>query len=211
VLKSGVTLQKIQLCKDTEKTFVIFRFPRKPVPVSQQLRLTFQLFLIVGLVEVINLMTGRSLNMFGIVPRETFGLTGIFTAPFIHGNLTHFVSNLPPLLLFTLLTFQHGKIRFWSATLGIVVLGGLAVWLFGRSSIHIGASGVIFGYFGFLLVAGFVSKEFKLTAIALFVGLFYGGMLWGVLPVNAYISFESHLFGLLAGAFMALLIGSAKR
>jgi membrane associated rhomboid family serine protease len=185
--------------------------PRQSVTFGSQLRFAFQLFVVMALVELINLLSGRALNQFGLIPRETFGLIGIVTSPFIHGNLSHFISNMPPLLLFTILVFEHGRLRFWFASIGIVVLGGLAVWFFGRPSIHIGASGLIFGYFGYLLVAGLISREFKLLFISLFVAIVYGGMLWGVLPTQPMVSFESHLFGLIAGVVMALLIGRAKR
>jgi membrane associated rhomboid family serine protease len=185
--------------------------PRKSVSFGQQLRLAFQLFLIMAVVEVINMVSGRFLNQFGLIPRETMGLIGIVTSPFIHGNLTHFLGNMPPLLLFTVLVLEHGRTRFWLASIGIVILGGAGVWLFGRASIHIGASGLVFGYFGYLFVAGFISKEFKLLSISIFVAVLYGGMLWGVLPTQPMVSFESHLFGLIAGIMMALLVGRAKR
>ncbi len=190
---------------------MLIRFARRPVSLKVQLKIVFNLFLVVAAIELINTLTGRTLNQFGIIPRTDVGLIGILSAPFIHGNSLHFASNIVPLLLFATLMLEHGRLRFWLGSTGIIVLGGLAVWAFGRNSIHIGASGLIFGYLGFLVTAGIVSKELKLLVIALFVGFFYGGMLWGVLPTQEYISFESHLFGLLAGIFMALLIGGAKR
>ena len=190
---------------------MLFRFPRKPVPLKAQLSIVFKLFLFVGAIELVNTFTGRFLNQFGILPRTEFGLFGILFAPFIHGNSLHFAGNIAPLLLFSALMLEHGRLRYWLVSSGIVIIGGLGVWTFARSSIHIGASGLIFGYLGYLVAAGLVSKELKLLVIAVFVGFFYGGMLWGVLPTQDFISFESHLFGLLAGIVMALLVGSAKR
>ncbi|MDX1342534.1 MAG: rhomboid family intramembrane serine protease [Reinekea sp.] len=190
---------------------MLFRFPRKTVPLRAQLKLVIQIFLLVSAVELINLLTGRSLNSFGIIPRTMSGLYGIATAPFIHGNSVHFASNLLPLLLFSALMLEHGRVRFWLTTVGVILLGGGAVWLFGRAAVHIGASGLIFGYFGFLVTAGIISRELKLLFIAGVVGFFYSGILWGVIPSQSYVSFESHLFGLLAGMAIALLIGSAKR
>lgn len=189
---------------------VLISFKRQNVPVTQQIRYLVTLAALLIIIEVANMLSGRALNQFGLLPGTTTGLLGIFSAPFLHGNWAHLLSNLPPLLVFSLLMFQHGRWRMVLASIGIILIGGLLVWQFGRMSFHVGASGVVFGYFGFLLVAGFVSKEFKLLLIAIAVGLLYGGMLWGVLPIKAYVSFESHLFGLLAGAFMAMLIGSAK-
>lgn len=190
---------------------MLIRFARRPVPLKAQLKIVFNLFVIMGAIELVNTFTGRFLNNFGIIPRTEAGLVGILFAPFIHGNALHFAGNIVPLLLFAALMLEHGRLRFWLVSTGIVVLGGFGVWAFGRTSIHIGASGLIFGYLGFLVAAGIVSKELKLLVISLFVGFFYGGMLWGVLPTQDYISFESHLFGLLAGILMALLVGSAKR
>ena len=81
----------------------------------------------------------------------------------------------------------------------------MLVWLLGREALHLGASGLIYGYFGFLIFAGFISKRLKLIAISLLVSFFYGGMIFGVLPVAGFISWESHLFGFLIGVVAAKL------
>lgn len=156
-------------------------------------------------VEIINMATGRSLGQFGIYPRNIHTLSGIFTAPFIHGSLIHLLSNAIPLVIFSFLLQIHGSRRFIQVSLWIMFAGGLMVWLFGRSAMHIGASGVLYGYFAYLVMAGFLSKQFKLLLISCFVMLGYGGMIWGVLPSIArpYISWESHLFGAFAGALCA--------
>lgn len=189
---------------------MLIKFQRQPIPLTRQLRFAFNVAVVLALVEAVNLFSGRLLNNFGIVPRDIGHLYGIFTAPWIHGNLLHFTSNLMPLLIFTVLVFQHGRLRFWLVTWGVVILGGLAVWFFGRPAVHIGASGLIFGYFGFLILAGFLSKEPKLLVISLLVAVFYGGLIWGVLPQAGYISFESHLFGFIAGLAMAFIVGRAR-
>jgi membrane associated rhomboid family serine protease len=92
-----------------------------------------------------------------------------------------------------------------------VILGGLGTWLLARSAVHLGASGLVFGYAGFLLVAGFVERSIKGIAVAVAVGLLYGGMvLQGITPVSSYVSWESHLFGLVAGVLAAFVIATPE-
>ena len=163
------------------------------------------------LVEVVNALTGRSLGQFGIYPRQLHSLTGLVTAPFIHGSPVHLLSNAIPLAIFSFLLLMHGTKRFILVSLWIMIVGGGLVWLFGRNAMHIGASGVLYGYFGYLLTAGFLSRQFKLLLISLFVMLGYGGMIWGVLPSRPYISWESHLFGALAGILFAFFCFKKKK
>ncbi len=163
--------------------------------------------IILTVIEVINLLTFRSLVQFGILPRNLLSLPFIFTAPFIHGGLWHFFSNIVPLGIFSFLLLQHGKSRFYMVTVTCILLTGICVWLFARSASHVGASGLIYSYFGYLLFAGIISREFKLIVISIVVGFVYGGMVFGVLPVHAYVSWESHLFGLLSGIACAFWWG----
>lgn len=169
------------------------------------LQIVFGLFALLTLLELINLLTGRVLSQFAIYPRTIFGLSGIIVSPFIHGSIWHYVSNLVPVCLFSFLVLQYGRSRFIAVSLFIILLTGGLVWLLGRSSFHLGASGLIYGYFGFLLLAGFLSKRPKLILISLLVGFFYGGMIFGVLPIRSFISWESHLFGLISGLIAAKL------
>jgi membrane associated rhomboid family serine protease len=97
-----------------------------------------------------------------------------------------------------------------AATTIIVVLGGIAVWLLGKTAIHIGASGLIFGWFGFLLVRGLVEKRVIPLLIAIAIVVLYGGMFWGVLPGQPGVSWEAHLFGFIAGAAAAVLLRSGR-
>lgn len=177
---------------------------------KKRARIVLVIVSLLFIIEIINALTGRSLGQFGIYPRQLHSLPGLLTAPFIHGNLVHLLSNAIPLAIFSFLLLIHGTKRFIAVTLWIVVVGGGLVWLFGRSAMHIGASGVLYGYFGYLLVAGFLSRQFKLLLISLFVMLGYGGMIWGVLPSRPYISWESHLFGALAGVVAAYLLQKRK-
>ncbi len=155
------------------------------------------------LIEIINVFTGRMLSHFGVIPRHLSHLLGIFTAPFLHGNPAHLMANLFPLLLFMWLSMQWGKRTFILTTFAIIVLSGLAVWLFARGATHIGASGAVYGYFGFLVLAGFRSKKIRYLLISVVVAVVYGGMLIGVLPLSPYVSFEYHFFGFISGLIAA--------
>jgi membrane associated rhomboid family serine protease len=149
------------------------------------------------------------LDSFGITPRSLSGLLGIFFAPFLHGSFAHLIANTVPFLTLGFLVMLRGLGTFIGVTLTIMVLGGLAVWLFGAgNSVHVGASGVIFGYIGYLLARGYFERSFGSIAIAVLVAVVYGGALWGVLPGNPRISWQGHLFGFLAGVVAAGLLRS---
>ena len=186
-------------------------FKRFSNKVKKRAHIVLVMITLLFIIEIINMLTGRSLGQFGIYPRQLYSLPGIITAPFIHGSLVHFLSNAIPLAIFSFLLLIHGTKRFIMVSLWIMIMGGGLVWMFGRNAMHIGASGVLYGYFGYLLVAGFLSRQFKLLLISLFVMLGYGGMIWGVLPSRPYISWESHLFGALAGIAAAYLWQKRRR
>jgi len=149
-------------------------------------------------------LLGGALDRFGIQPREPAGLLGIVASPFLHGGFPHLFANTLSFILFGGMLAMRGVRRFLGATAIIVVLGGLGVWLLGQSgSNHIGASGVIFGYFGYLLSAGLFERRFGVALVSVLVLLIWGVMVFGVLPGQPGISWEGHLFGFLAGVFAA--------
>jgi membrane associated rhomboid family serine protease len=150
---------------------------------------------VIWAVEAVNLMLGHGLASWGILPRSLSGLIGIPLAPFIHGSLLHIVSNTIPLIVLGGLASTRGQGRFWEAT----------VWVFARGAYHIGASGLVFGYFGLLLGRAVFERGVVSLAIAALTVALYGGLIWGVLPSRSYISFEAHLFGLIAGVAVAWL------
>ncbi|MGR3502308.1 rhomboid family intramembrane serine protease [Pseudaestuariivita sp.] len=164
---------------------------------------------VIWLVQGVNLVTGYALNpRFGLIPRFAAGLDGVLFMPVLHGSVAHAASNTVPLLILGGLTAATaGKVKA-AATAIIVVLGGLGVWLFGASAIHVGASGLVFGWLGFLIARGFVERKPIPLIVSLAVGLVYGTMLWGVLPGQPGISWEAHLFGALAGLVAALFLRS---
>ena len=138
-----------------------------------------------------------------VVPRRFDGLSGVLGAPLVHGSFAHLAANTFPLLILGGMVAIRGVAYYVTATLAIVVLGGLGLWVFGRSAAHIGASGLIFGYFGLLVGLGYYERSLQAVAIAVLVAVVYGGMLAGVLPRDPGVSWEAHLFGLLAGGLCA--------
>jgi membrane associated rhomboid family serine protease len=154
---------------------------------------------IIWIFEAVNLVMGHRLTTWGILPRSIDGLIGIPLAPFIHAGLWHAVSNTLPLIILGGLTLAGDKSRFWIMTAAIILLSGIFVWLFARSSYHVGASGLVFGYFGALLTRAVIIRSLPSIVLAVITITLYGGLLWGILPLRSYISFEGHFFGLVAG------------
>ena len=146
-----------------------------------------------------------------LLPRRFDGLPGVVGMPFVHGSLGHLLANSGPLLVFGAMLLGRGVRYYLSVTLAVAVLGGLLLWLFGRNAAHIGASGVTFGLFGFLVVRGLYERRASSIAATALVVAFYGGMVFGVLPsagdgtrMEGQVSWDGHLFGLLAGVALAI-------
>jgi membrane associated rhomboid family serine protease len=141
----------------------------------------------------------------GILPRNISGLIGILTSPFIHGGFSHLISNTAPLVLTGLGIFYFYPKSAYKVFV-IVYLGtGILVWLLARGVYHIGASGIIYGFVSFLFFSGIFRKDSRSIALALVVIFLYGGLIWGVLPVEKGVSWESHLFGAVVGAISAFI------
>lgn len=162
--------------------------------------------------EIIDAILGQPLNGLGIRPRTVDGLLGIILAPVLHGDFGHLLSNTVPFAILGFLTLLHGPRVFAMVTAIVMVGGGLAVWLIGGSNTsHIGASGVVFGYFGYLMAMGLFERSLKSIVMAVLVGLAYGSLIFGVLPSRSGVSWEGHLFGFLAGAGSAFLLSRDLR
>ena len=158
-------------------------------------------------VQVVNWVTGYALTpAFGLIPRHAVGLDGIVGMPLLHGSFGHLASNTPPLLVMGALLAATATRALIAVNAVVVILGGALVWLFASPAIHVGASGLIFGWFGFLLARGVVDRSPVTLGAAAVVGLLYGAMIWGVLPGRPGVSWEAHLFGALAGVAAAFAV-----
>lgn len=140
----------------------------------------------------------------GIRPQTAEGLIGIFTAPFIHADYDHLLSNTLPLLVVgTGLIYFYREISYRVIAM-VWLFTNFWVWLAARPDTHIGASGLIYGFVCFLFFSGILRRNKSLLAISMLVTFLYGSMVWGILPVRQAISWESHLFGSIAGIFAAI-------
>ncbi len=146
------------------------------------------------------------LQVHGIEPRQIDGLEGVVFAPLLHDGWTHIISNSIPFLVLGALVMTYGLRRWITATAFITVTAGFATWLLARSGNHIGASILVFGYFGFLLGMAWFERSIKSIGIAVVVAVIYGGLIWGVLPSDSGVSWEGHLFGAIAGVAAAALL-----
>lgn len=164
-------------------------------------------------VHIVNfgLFEGRLLLQ-GIYPRQLDGLQGILWAPFLHGNFRHLVANTLPLFTLGGLIMLGEAGDFFIVTAISALVSGLGTWLIGApNSVHVGASGVIFGYFGYLLLRGYFDRSaFAITASVLVI-IFYGSFIWGVLPNQPGVSWEGHLFGFLGGCLAAWSLTRSSR
>ncbi len=152
------------------------------------------------------------LDSFGIRPRTLRGIPGILLAPFLHRDFAHLSANTLPLLGLSFILALTGMKRFFAATLIIVLVTGSAVWVFGRSNaIHLGASGIVFGYLGFLLVKGFIEKRARWIAVSILLGFLYSGFMYNMLPSDRTVSWESHFFGFLSGIFASYILAIAPK
>lgn len=161
--------------------------------------------LVLWMVHLLAGAYGWDLARFGLWPRHAEGLPGIVLAPFIHGDLEHLFNNSVPLFVLGWCLVYFYPRAAGRVVLGIWLLTGLWVWISARGDRHIGASGVVYGLAAFLFVSGVLRRQRALMAIALLVAFLYGGLIWGVLPIVPGMSWESHLWGGLAGLAMAVV------
>jgi membrane associated rhomboid family serine protease len=156
-------------------------------------------------IHLLDVVYELDLYRFGILPRTLEGIKGIFASPFIHGDINHLFNNTLPVLF-----LGWGLMYFYPRIAGRVVLGAwlganVWVWLSARQNYHIGASGVIYGMAAFLFTSGFLRRQRTLMALSLLIVFLYGSMVWGILPLVPRMSWEGHLWGMVAGIAMAFL------
>lgn len=185
----------------------------RPSPATW-LQRVIPVFLLVALMwvsEIVDLSTPLRLDEYGIRPRDPSHLVGIVLSPFLHLGFGHLLANSISLLALGSMLALSTR-HLWLVTVGVIVLGGAGVWLFaGPNTVHIGASGVVYGYAAFLAVYGFVARRLGSAAVGVLVIVVYGSMVWGVLPLREGVSWQGHLFGALAGAALAVALGRRDR
>ena len=162
-------------------------------------------------VEIVDLVPGTELDRWGIRPRELVGLIGIATAPVLHAGFAHLMGNTVPFLILGCVIAMSGIQRYVQVTVLVGLAAGIGTWLTGtEGTIHIGASGIVFGYLTYLVARGLFERRLLYLAVSLGVVFFFGGMLWGVFP-RAGISWQSHLFGALGGVAAAAVLHRADQ
>lgn len=171
-------------------------------------------------IELFDQLSGHQLDRNGIRPLETDGLWGIIFAPLLHANWQHLMANTGPALILGFLVTLAGLSRFLWATAIVWIVGGFGTWLIGNMGSpcgptdHIGASGLIFGWLTFLLVFGFFTRSGWQIVLGILVLFFYGGVLWGAVPVLNVcggVSWQGHLCGAVAGVLAAYLLSGPER
>jgi membrane associated rhomboid family serine protease len=153
---------------------------------------------------VVNGIAGGALMQYGVIPRTLTGLRGILFAPFLHANMQHLIANTIPFLAMGWLVMLRDARHFLPVTIFAMLGSGLMAWLLGApGSVHIGASGVVFGYFGFLLLGGWYARSFMSISLSILVAVLWGGLVLGIAPGQVGISWQSHLGGFIAGVLAA--------
>lgn len=175
------------------------------------LRLSLAFVGLLWTVFIIDEAFGLRLGQFGLRPGSLAGLAGVFTAPLLHANFQHILSNTLPMfiaLTATLYLYPNAALRVVPA----VWLGsGLLAWFFARPNLHIGASGLIYGLLAFVFVSGVLRRDLRSISVSLLVAFLYGSMVWGVLPIRPHMSWEMHLTGAAMGVLLAFLFSNWDR
>ena len=159
--------------------------------------------LVFWIIEIIEHTTNLSFVRFGVYPLHLKGLKGILFSPFIHSDFDHLISNsIPFFILLFMLVYFYRRISY-RIFFQMYILAGLCVWLSGREAWHIGASGVVYALAAFHFVSGIIRNDVRLLTISVVVVFLYGGMVWGMFPINPDISWEGHLWGAISGVVLA--------
>jgi membrane associated rhomboid family serine protease len=167
------------------------------------------LLLLAGLwfLELLDQLSGNELDQLGIHAREVDGVPEIFTAPFLHAGWDHLISNSLPFYVLGFLVLLSGLARWVASSLIIIIISGMTAWsLTPPHTIILGASGLIFGWLTYLLARGIWSRRPAQVVVAVIVLLLYGGLIWGVLPGSAGVSWQAHLGGAIGGVVAAWLL-----
>jgi membrane associated rhomboid family serine protease len=167
-------------------------------------RIAFGFLAVIWLIYLMHWGLDLEPEPFGIRPRQWAGLPGIVFAPLVHASFAHLIANSPPLLVLgtaMLFLYPNSALRVLPA----VYFGtGIAVWLFGRESVHFGASGLVYGLVSYVFVAGLLRRDRRAIAASLVVCFMYGSLAWGLLPTEFGVSWETHLAAALIGVASAI-------
>lgn len=190
-----------------------YRKSAKNNSLLKELKILIVSISIFWIIEILDFFVFKgSLDRYGIQPHSLIGLRGIFLAPFLHGGFKHLIANTVPFLTLGWLTMIQETSDFFIVSLMSVIVGGMGVWLFAApGSVHIGASILIYGYLGFLLLRGYFQKNMPSITLSIFVAVIYGSLIWGVLPAQTGISWQGHLFGFIGGAIAAKMVAKDKK
>jgi len=166
----------------------------------------FAFVAVLAVIHAVGAWLGLGLQRFGVHPRDVAGLAGIVAAPLLHGDLAHLVSNALPLLVAgtALLHLYPDSSRI--VLPAVYVAPGVAVWLFGRDSLHFGASGLVYGLVSYIFVAGLLRRDRRAIAASLLVAFMYGTLVWGVFPIKVGVSWETHLAAAIIGVVLAIAL-----
>tara|TARA_B100000767_G_scaffold267194_1_gene285593 strand:+ start:50 stop:721 length:672 start_codon:yes stop_codon:yes gene_type:complete len=156
------------------------------------------------LVKIIEVNFQVNFVRYGVFPKTIEGLKGILFSPFIHKDFTHLINNSYPIIILGGMLFAIYRKIAVQLFIWFYFISGFWLWVIGRPSFHIGASGIIYSLASFLLVSGIISKNPRLTAVSMLVIFLYGSMIWGLLPTKGAISWEGHLSGFIAGILVAI-------
>jgi len=169
-------------------------------------KLTLGFVALLWLIQLSNWALGLGVEVFGVRPREWAGLPGILLAPLMHSGFPHLIANtLPLLVLGTTMLYLYPNAAL--KVLPAVYFGpGIAVWLFARGGVHIGASGLIYGLVSYVFVAGLIRRDRRAIAASLLVSFLYGASVWGVFPIERGVSWETHLAAALIGLAFAIAL-----
>ena len=177
---------------------------------SDSLVYPFAFVALLWVIKFYEVFTHTDLSVYGILPRTSRGLIGIVVSPLIHGNFSHLISNSLPLLILGIIVFNFYRKIAFDVFFWIYFISGICVWIIGEEAYHIGASGIVYGFISFLIFSGIFRGELKSLLLAILVLVVYGGVIWGILPGQAGISWQSHLFGAIAGAMVAYVYRNVR-
>lgn len=168
------------------------------------------LLILMWLVQAGQTFLGFEFSSYGIIPRTIEGLWHIALAPWIHHGVWHLLGNSVPFLLLGWLIQSKERVLFWEVTFLLVIIGGLATWGFGSSAYHAGASGVVLGYWAYLLADAYYSRTPKNIILATVTLFLYGGLIMSLVDVRPHISWIGHASGMAAGVLVAKLANGAR-